>query len=182
MTLEEQQLEISPAGAKDAQTVDESGREVFAEIEGVEVARLNPISDNRGSLTPFLTTQSGFWREPVVYAYSVMVRPGVIKGWGMHRLQADRYFVPACRVRVVLYDGRTGSSTFERFQQVWFSETSGGLVRIPPGVWHADHNWGDVDAALVNFPTRPFDPLDPDKYRLDPHGEEIVFDWSLRDG
>jgi dTDP-4-dehydrorhamnose 3,5-epimerase len=182
MALHEQITEISPAGAKDAQTVDGSGRELFAEIENVEIARINPIADGRGSLTPFLSLESSFWGEPVVYAYSVMVRPGVIKGWGMHRLQADRYFVPACRMRVVLYDGRTDSPTFERFQEIWFSEASAGLVRIPPGVWHADHNWGDLDATLVNFPTRPYDPLDPDKYRIDPHGHEIAFDWSLRDG
>jgi dTDP-4-dehydrorhamnose 3,5-epimerase len=175
-------LEVSPAGLKDSQTVDRSGRELFGQVEGVEVTRLNEHADGRGSLTPFLSLADSFWREPVVYAYSVKVRPGKIKGWGMHRLQTDRYFVPACRLRVVLYDGRVDSPTFESFQEIWFSDGSSGLVRIPPGVWHADQNWGDCDAWLVNFPTRPYDPADPDKYRLDPHGEEIAFDWTIRDG
>lgn len=182
MALQEQTSEVFPEGVKDSRTVDDSGRELFADVEGAEVVRVNPLADARGSLTPFLSLTESFWREPVVYAYHVHLRPGVIKGWGMHRLQTDRYFVPAGRLRVVLYDGRVDSPTFQSFQEIWFSETSGGLVRIPPGVWHADHNWGDTDLGLVNFPTRPFDPADPDKYRIDPHGGEIEFDWSRRDG
>ena len=50
-----------------------------------------------------------------------------------------------------------------------------------PGVWHADQNTGDVDAAILNFPTRAYDREDPDKHRIDPHSGEIPFDWSLRD-
>src|SRR5256885_12953102 len=122
MALEGQASEIRPEGSKDSQTVDNFGRELFGEIEGVEVIRLNPSADGRGSLTPFLSEAEPFWRDPVVYAYAVLIRPGVIKGWGMHRLQTDRYFVPAGRLRVVLHDGRVDSPTFERFQEIWFSE------------------------------------------------------------
>ncbi|MFL5825724.1 MAG: hypothetical protein ACJ76V_04310 [Thermoleophilaceae bacterium] len=146
------------------------------------MTRLNTIADGRGSLTPFLSSADAFWIEPVVYAYSIMLRPGVIKGWGMHRLQADRYFVPGGKLRVALYDGRVDSPSFEVLQEVWFSDESPGLVRIPPGVWHADQNWGDRDVSLMNFPTRAYNAADPDKYRLDPHGGEIPFDWSIRDG
>lgn len=170
---------IEPAGAKDSQTVDASGSQLLGNIDGVEVQSLNPLSDARGSLTPFLSLEEPFWREPVVYAYAVTIRPGAIKGWGMHRLQTDRYFIPPATLRVVLYDGRVDSPTFQRFQQIWFTETSSGLVRIPPGVWHADQNWGETEVGLVNFPTRPYDRADPDKYRIDPHSGEIEFDWSI---
>jgi dTDP-4-dehydrorhamnose 3,5-epimerase len=174
--------EISPRGEKDEQTVDSLGRPLGGCIEGVEVERVTGHVDARGSLTPFMATASDFWREPVVYAYAVMVHPGRIKGWGLHRRQADRYFVPPGRLRVVLHDGRAGSPSFRAFQQVWFSESSGGLVRIPPGVWHADQNWGEDDVWLVNFPTEPYNAEDPDKYRIDPHGGQIEFDWELGDG
>jgi dTDP-4-dehydrorhamnose 3,5-epimerase len=174
--------QVVPAGSKDSQTVDADGKELFRAIEGAEIVRLTIHADGRGWLIPFLDPESDFWREPVVHAYTIMARPGVIKGWGMHRHQADRYFVPPGRVRVVLYDGRQDSPTFQSFQEVWFSDETAGLVRIPPGVWHADQNWGDRDATLINFPTRPYDPEDPDKFRIDPHGDEIPFDWTIRDG
>jgi dTDP-4-dehydrorhamnose 3,5-epimerase len=182
MALQQHTSAVSPAGLKDAPTVDGSGHELVGGVAGVEFVRLNPHADARGSLTPFLSLAESFWREPVVYAYHVSIRPDVIKGWGMHRLQTDRYFVPAGRLRIVLYDGRVDSPTFERFQQIWFSEGAGGLVRIPPGVWHADQNWGETDLALVNFPTHPYEHADPDKYRIDPHSGEIAFDWTRRDG
>jgi dTDP-4-dehydrorhamnose 3,5-epimerase len=178
----DERLEVKPAGLKDSPTVDASGRKLSGDVAGVEVVDLPGHADGRGSLTPFLSLTEQFWREPVVYGYFITVRPGVIKGWGMHRLQADRYFVPAGRLRVVLYDGRVNSPSYEKFQQIWFSEESAGLVRIPPGVWHADQNWGDSDAVIVNFPTQPYDPDDPDKHRIEPHGGEIGFDWTTRDG
>jgi dTDP-4-dehydrorhamnose 3,5-epimerase len=182
MASTRERLEVEPAGLKDVPTVDSSGRELFAAIDGVEVIRLHGHGDGRGSLTPFLALTEQFWRDPVVYGYFITIRPGKIKGWGMHRHQADRYFVPPGTLRVVLYDGRVGSPSAGKLQQIWFSEQSGGLVRIPAGVWHADQNWGDSDALLVNFPTRPYDADDPDKYRIDPHSGEIEFDWVIRDG
>jgi dTDP-4-dehydrorhamnose 3,5-epimerase len=82
---------------------------------------------------------------------------------------------------VVLYDGRTESPSQGRFQELHFTPETLGLVRIPPGVWHADQNWGDVDAMIVNFPTRPYSHENPDKYRIDPHSGELPFDFALAD-
>ena len=66
--------------------------------------------------------------------------------------------------------------------QVNFTVRTPGLLKIPPGVWHADENWGEDEALIVNFPTRAYDPAAPDKYRIDPHSGVIPFDWSTRDG
>jgi hypothetical protein len=33
----------------------------------------------------------------------------------------------------------------------------------------------------MNFPTRPYDREDPDKYRIDPASGEIPFDFALLD-
>src|SRR5262249_21267595 len=118
---------------------------------------------------------------PIVHSYCFTVRPGRIKGWGMHKLQADRYAPLRGTLRVVLFDGREDSLTFERFAEFTFSEAAPGLLRIPPGVWHADQNLGNEDAVIMNFPTRAYNPEDPDKYRIDPHSDQIPFDWSLRD-
>ena len=137
--------------------------------------------DHRGSLTPIMGDPS-FWAEPVVHAYRITIRPGRIKGWGMHKLQADRYCIAAGDLRVVLFDGRVESSSHGEYDVFAFGPETPSLLRIPPGVWHADQNTGDVDVEIVNFPTRAYDPLDPDKYRIDPHSGEIPFDWTLPDG
>jgi dTDP-4-dehydrorhamnose 3,5-epimerase len=180
--LTEVAAEITPAAEQAPVTVDDRGRRVDPGIDGVAYARLLPHGDDRGSLTEVLSPAQDFWREPIVYSYAVMIRPGRIKGWGMHRIQSDRYAVLAGRVRVVLFDGRVGSPTYERFAEYHFTEANPGLLYIPPGVWHADQNWGDTDALLLNFPTEPFNHGNPDKYSIDPHSGEIPFDWTLRDG
>jgi dTDP-4-dehydrorhamnose 3,5-epimerase len=158
------------------------GQPVAAGIDEVRLVRLSVHADDRGTLIPAMDVRHPFWVEPVVYAYAITVAPGRIKGWGMHRLQTDRYFVASGSLRVVLFDGREGSPSCGRFAQFFFTDATPGLLRIPPGVWHADQNWGTSDTLIVNYPTRPYDPVAPDKYRVDPHSGIIPFDWRLRDG
>jgi dTDP-4-dehydrorhamnose 3,5-epimerase len=167
---------------RDRPTVDTDGRELGPEIEGVVLKRITALADHRGTLAEVLDARDPFWTEPVVYAYEFTIRPGRIKGWGMHELQTDRYLASVGNVRVVLYDGRADSETQGRIEQFFFTPATPGLLMIPPGVWHADQNWGEIDARIMNFPTQPYDHSSPDKYRIDPHSGMIPFDWELRDG
>ena len=82
----------------------------------------------------------------------------------------------------MLYDGRTRSPSHGQFAQFHMTGATRALLLIPPGVWHADQNWGDTEAVMINHPTRPFDHNDPDKHRIDPSSGEIAFDWTLPDG
>ncbi len=170
------------AGRPDAPRDDEPDRVAARRIAGVWIERLHGYHDHRGSLVPFFDPASPFWEKPVVHGYLITVRPGRIKGWGLHRRQADRYFTLAGELRTVLYDGREDSPTRGNFCEIHFTEGHTGLVLIPPGVWHATQNWGETLGRIVNFPTARFDPRDPDKERIDPHSGKIPFDWSLRDG
>jgi dTDP-4-dehydrorhamnose 3,5-epimerase len=176
----EEQLEVVPGGVRDDPTVDRDGRRRPG-LEGVVCAPAVVHADHRGSLMEAVNFDDPFWEEPVVYAYSFTVAPERIKGWGMHRLQADRYVALAGRLRVVLYDGRPGSATFGRFAEFFFADEAPGLLRIPPGIWHADQNVGKATCRVVNFPTRPYDRDAPDKYRIDPASGEIPFDFTLHD-
>jgi dTDP-4-dehydrorhamnose 3,5-epimerase len=174
--------EITPLVPADEPTVDAQGRRRHVGIVDVRLRMLGPLqADHRGSLLEVLDTRDDFWREPVVYAYRIAVRPGRIKGWGMHRLQTDRYLTLSGRLRVVLYDGRTTSPTYQQFAEFQFTDETPGLLLIPPGVWHADQNTGSADAVLLNLPTRAYDRDRPDKYRIDVLSGEIPFDWTLRD-
>jgi dTDP-4-dehydrorhamnose 3,5-epimerase len=175
-------MDVTPSAPQDGASVDTRGARTDLGIAEVDLARLVPHADDRGLLMEIFNPELDFWREPVVYSYCVTIRPGRIKGWGMHRLQHDRYWLPSGQLRVVLYDDREGSATRGRFEQFHFTDASPGLLRIPPGVWHADQNWGDRDAVILNFPTVAYDAANPDKYRIDPHAGVIPFDWKLADG
>lgn len=171
---------IVPEGVRDVPSVDTDGRP-SDRIEGVVHARAVVHGDHRGALMETVNFDHPFWEEPVVHAYTITVAPGRIKGWGMHRRQDDRYATLSGRLRVVLYDGRTDSPSFQRFAEFFFTDETPGFLRIPPGVWHADQNIGEEPCRLMNFPTRPYDHRDPDKYRIDPDSGEIPFDFTLRD-
>jgi dTDP-4-dehydrorhamnose 3,5-epimerase len=174
-------MRVVPGGVRDLPTVSAGGRRL-ARLEGVDLAAAVVQADHRGTLMETVNFDSPFWEEPVVYAYTFTVAPGRIKGWGMHRRQTDRYAALAGRLRVVLYDGRPASETFQRFAEFYFSDEAPGFLRIPPGVWHADQNIGEMPCRVTNFPTEPFDREAPDKYRIDPASGEIPFDFALRDG
>jgi len=46
-----------------------------------------------------------------VFAYVFTLRPGVVKGWGMHLEHEDRYFILHGELEVVMYDDRPASPT-----------------------------------------------------------------------
>ena len=167
---------------RDEPTVTRAGEALPAPIAGVVVERLRMHADHRGRLMQCYDPAHPFWSDgPIVWAYNFTIRPGRIKGWGMHKRQVDRYLVLDADMRAVLYDGREDSPTFGRIHEVHFTRATPGLLRIPTGVWHADHNWGDSEAMAVNFPTAAYDAGQPDKYRIDPRSGEIPFDFTLRD-
>jgi dTDP-4-dehydrorhamnose 3,5-epimerase len=117
---------IAPEGVRDVASVDAEGRP-SGEIEGVVSARAVVHGDHRGSLMETVNFDSPFWEEPVVYAYTITVAPGRIKGWGMHRHQADRYATLSGRLRVVLYDGRADSPSSTRPPASYASRRASGM-------------------------------------------------------
>jgi dTDP-4-dehydrorhamnose 3,5-epimerase len=107
--------------------------------------------------------------------YQTTIRPGQVKGWVLHLAQDDRLFFSFGDVRVVLFDARTDSPTFERLNVHYFGESNRALLRIPRGVYHAIQNVGERDVVFVNCPTAPYRHEEPDKYRLPLDTERIPY-------
>ena len=146
-------------------------------IDGVTVTPLVAHGDNRGALTELLTTRDGL-SEPIVHVYEVEAKAGSLRGWVYHRHQSDRLAFTRGRFRIVLFDMRQDSPTFNKLSVLILGKERPGLLRIPPFVVHAVQNLGD-DATFINMPTRVYDPRDPDKSRL-PIGDPRI-PFSFRD-
>jgi dTDP-4-dehydrorhamnose 3,5-epimerase len=69
-------------------------------------------------------------------------------------------------LELVLYDVRPGSLTCGKIHKLVSSQHHRSIISIPKNVWHADHNIGDCDAVVVNFPTKAYQHEQPDKFRL----------------
>ncbi|HEX8664741.1 MAG TPA: dTDP-4-dehydrorhamnose 3,5-epimerase family protein [Beijerinckiaceae bacterium] len=154
------------SAVRDVATVASDGRPLQPLIEGVSFRPAPTHADVRGSVVEMFDPRWQWYPDPLVFAYCFTIRPGVAKGWNLHREHEDRYFLLQGEMELVLYDPRPGSPTFGRVSRMVLSEHNRGLVNVPRDVWHADHNIGTADVVVVNFPTRPYDHADPDKYRL----------------
>ncbi len=134
--------------------------------QDVVIRRLITHVDDRGSLTELYDPRWGVHNEPLVFSYMLSIRPRVAKGWSLHRGHEDRYCLLHGEMALVLYDVRPGSTTEGELCRIVLHERDRCLVTVPRNVWHADHNIGDRDVVIVNFPTAAYDHANPDKYRL----------------
>ena len=150
-------------------------------IEGVKVKKLRVIPDERGRLMEILRADDP---EFVKFGqvYMTTVRPGVVKAWHSHRKQIDSMTVVSGMAKIVLYDGRDGSPTRGVVNEFFVGEHNPSLVQIPTGVQHGMKGIGERDAVIINTVTEPYNRDAPDEYRLDPHDNDIPYDWARKDG
>ena len=151
---------------KDRQTVSPDGKSIEALTEGVVFREAPTHTDERGSVVEMFDPRWNWHPDPFVFAYAFTIRPGIVKGWNLHKLHEDRYFLLQGELDLVLYDVRPESSTCGQICRITLTEHNRRLVNVPKNVWHADHNIGSSDVLIVNFPTMAYDHADPDKYRL----------------
>ena len=158
--------ETLEAAVQDQRTVDENRRSTAPLLDGMSFYESVRHDDDRGSVTEIYDPRWGWHPDPLVFSYFFTVRPGIVKGWGLHKEHEDRYFVISGEMELVTFDPRPESSTFGKVCKVYLSGSRPRLVNIPKFVWHADRNIGTSDAVVVNFPTIQYDHSKPDKYRL----------------
>jgi len=163
---------------KAPQTVTKEGKSVAPRIEGVKVRRLTPHEDERGEVMEVYRPSWGFHPDPLVFVYQVRVRPKKVKGWVVHKEQEDRIFNCAGTLRVVLFDSREDSPTYQMINQFVLSERSPSIINFPIGVFHAIQNIGDTDAIFINMPNKPYNHENPDKFRLPIKNDLIPFDFE----
>ncbi len=151
---------------RDKATVTSEGVPLRRLTSGVTIRKLPTHTDARGTVMELFDPRWGFHSDPLVFAYTFTVRPNVVKGWGLHRRHEDRYAILQGEMELVLFDPRPESPTYREVCRIVLSEKDRCIVNVPIDVWHADHNIGDKDVLVVNFPTIQYDYTSPDKYRL----------------
>ena len=163
---------------KSPQTVTPAGERIAPMIHGVRIRPQVTQQDERGTLTELYSHAWGFDEIPLVFLYTVTVRPGKVKGWAVHYEQTDRYFFYQGTLKLVLYDDRPESSTRGMINEFYFSEANRSLVLVPPHVYHAVHNVGTTDGVLISFPSHPYRHVDPDKYTLPLKNDLIPYSFG----
>jgi dTDP-4-dehydrorhamnose 3,5-epimerase len=154
------------AAMRDTQTVTPAGKTLAPLIEGVKIREARTHGDARGSVIEIFDERWGWHPAPVGSLHCFTVRPGFVKGWGLHEYHEDRYMILSGEMELVLFDPRPTSSTCGKVGKIMMSEHHRCLVNIPTNVWHADHNIGTKDVVVIDMPTVPYNHENPDKWRL----------------
>ncbi len=149
-------------------------------IEGVMIKRLKVIPDERGYLMEMLRADDSFFQQ-FGQIYLTAVYPGVVKGWHYHELQTDHFVCVKGMAKVVLYDRREHSPTRGEVNEFFMGDHNHILLVIPPGVLHGMKGTGTETALIINTPTHTYKYGDPDEFRIDPHNNDIPYDWSRKD-
>ncbi len=148
-------------------------------IDGVEIKHLRTFADERGSLTEILRRDDEIF-EGFGQCYFSISYPGVIRGWHYHKKQTDYFTCVSGMIKVPLYDLREDSPTYGEVNEFFIGDENRIVVKIPIGVLHGFKNVGVEPCILVNFPTQPYDPNDPDEYRIPFDSPDIPYDWDLK--
>jgi dTDP-4-dehydrorhamnose 3,5-epimerase len=149
-------------------------------IEGVRIKRLRVIPDERGRLMEILRNDDEVFKK-FGQVYMTTVYPGVVKGWHYHKKQYDNIVCIKGMLKLVLYDARKDSKTYNEINEFFVGEHNPLLVHIPPYVYHGFKCISEEQAIAINTPTEVYNYENPDEFRVDPHNNDIPYDWRRRD-
>jgi len=153
-----------------------------ARIPDVDVYQLDKHEDKTGAGSfievfgeTFCTTTETRTTSIKQMNYSTMA-PGAIKGFHLHFVQTDYWFVPpGNKMYTILHDCR------EDCQPLTYTFLLGPdpvVLAIPPGVAHGVKNVGTSESTIIYGVTQEFNFEDPDEHRLpwDMLGKDI---WEM---
>jgi len=150
-------------------------------IEGVQIKNLKVIPDERGRLMEILRNDEDLFQE-FGQVYMTTTYPGVVKAWHYHVGQTDNVACVHGMIKLAIYDSREDSPSKGEVNQFYLGIHNPILVQIPKGVYHGWMCVSEEEAIIVNIPTRVYDYKEPDEKRLDPHDNDIPYDWRRKDG
>ncbi len=150
-------------------------------IDGVVLKKLKVIPDERGRLMEMMRNDDPMF-EKFGQVYMTTAYPGVVKGWHYHKVQSDNMVVVSGMMKIVLFDSRDRSKTKGEVNEFVIGEHNPCLLHIPALVFHGFKCVSDKEAMVVNLVTEAYNYKEPDEFRVDPHKNDIPYDWARKDG
>ena len=147
-------------------------------IKNLIITPLKKIPDERGSIMHMLRSDAPHFIKFGEIYFSTAY-PGVIKGWHEHTKQIQNYAVISGMIKLVLFDNRKDSDTYEELQELFIGDENYCLVTIPTGIIMGYKCISQTECILANCSTLSHDPKEMKSY--DPlNFEKIKYDWSIK--
>lgn len=125
-------------------------------IDGVKIIPLKIISDHRGKVMHMLRSDSPNFKKFGEVYFSTIFQ-NIVKGWHLHLKSTLNYVCLNGRVKLVLFDDRTNSSTKGKYQEIILSPKEYFLVSIPPKIWNGFKGLDQYESIIANCLDNPHD-------------------------
>jgi dTDP-4-dehydrorhamnose 3,5-epimerase len=155
-----------PGTRRDGQNVRRDWLPHQRPIEGVTVVEVRNVVKGNGLLTEVYRSDWNVDGAPVDQVFQVLLGPGEISAWHVHRDTRDRLFVNHGAIRIVLYDARRRSRSHGRVNEFHFGAHRPALLCVPAGVWHGIQNLRREPSLILNLVDRAYAYEAPDHWRL----------------
>jgi dTDP-4-dehydrorhamnose 3,5-epimerase len=146
--------------------VNEIGKLRVVPIVGVQFRPTRAVPHEDGHVAEVARASWDMLGGPIVQVHTTTTFQGRIRAWGLHQVTTDRLFVVSGLVRIVIFDGRTGSPTHGRVNEFVVSEKNPGLLIVPPNLYHGWKNIGTTEAIIINMPDHMYNYELPDALDL----------------
>jgi dTDP-4-dehydrorhamnose 3,5-epimerase len=143
-------------------------------IDGVQLTPLKIIEGSAGNVMHALKMQEGSY-SGFGEAYFSTVHYGAVKGWKKHQRMILNVVVPTGSILFVLYDDRSESPTYGKFQEIVLSPDSYERLTLPPGIWMAFKGLSEGLNMLLNIASIPHDPAEAENLPLE--NERVPYKW-----
>ena len=125
-------------------------------IEGVNITKIEKISDHRGSILPMLRSDSkSFEKFGEIYFSTIFYNS--IKAWHLHKRAVLNYVCIKGKVRLVIFDDRKNSNSFGKYEEYILTPNDYFLVKIPQLVWNGFIGLDKSESIVANCISIPHD-------------------------
>jgi dTDP-4-dehydrorhamnose 3,5-epimerase len=147
-----------------------------SKINGIEIVKLNQIVDAKGSVLHMIKSSSPEFKN-FGECYISEINYNSIKGWKLHSKQTQNISVPSGKIKMVLYDFREDSSTFNQLIKITLGRPNNYFrITIPPGIIYGFKCISSPNALLVNCTDIEHDP--DESITLSIHDKRVPFLWD----
>lgn len=146
-------------------------------IRGIEIIPLKQIKDDRGKIMHMMRNDSNYFKKFGEIYFST-VNFNYIKAWHLHKKNTLNYVCLSGKVKLVLFDKRVKSETYNEFQELFMSPDDYYLVKIPPGIWNGFIGLSKPDSIIANLIDNPHD--ESEMVRLPHDSNEFEYNWKKK--
>tara|TARA_X000001036_G_C20635310_1_gene788834 strand:+ start:1123 stop:1560 length:438 start_codon:yes stop_codon:yes gene_type:complete len=144
-------------------------------IDGVVITKRKIIRDDRGQVMHMLRNDDKVFKSFGEIYFST-INYNKIKAWHLHKEATLNYVCIKGKVKLVLYDDRSDSSSKGKLEEIILSPDNYNLITIPNNVWNGFKGLDKEESIIANCLNLPHN--ENEMVRIDPFDKSIDFNWN----